>query len=308
MTKQYCRLLFCFLTHFIFLEMDAQLISAEKEWKTYYPIWDTFEGVIEYETTRTFFFEGDTLIDDQLYQQLHYYNDSIRTAETEIFYYAPMREQDRKVYFYQEGTTGFERMIYNFNMEVNDTILDSYDDVGLPISLVVDSISFIEIKGIPKKIYFIHLYYSSGSGLHNIVIEDYGNLRNGILYPDCFYFTGSSECGHELLCVYEQAELVFMHPEQDFCFVDTSVSSEDIYQSKSVRVFPNPFDSFLNIKLDNSHDNSVLTIYDSAGNQRMKIDLSKTYDPIDLNSLENGLYIIHLGNVKKNIIRKIIKG
>ena len=113
--------------------------------------------------------KGDTIIHDISYKKV--YKDYNNCSANPANYEAAIREENKRVYVVRSGEQ-HERLIYDFNMEVGDSIgIDTYHDYK------VSKIDTVEIAGKLRKCY--NCFYSSYG-----IIEGIGNLDgNFFLYP-----------------------------------------------------------------------------------------------------------------------------
>lgn len=76
----------------------------------------------------------------------------------------------------------------------------------------------------------------------------------------------------------------------------------------SFSIFPNPSNGIFNISLENTMENSKISVYDLNGRNVYK---SKTLDTnkkeLDLNHLQSGIYILNISIGKSNYSQKIVK-
>jgi hypothetical protein len=67
---------------------------------------------------------------------------------------------------------------------------------------------------------------------------------------------------------------------------------ENPWQKEDVKVYPNPFNSNLKIKLPSTEINSIIMVYDLSGRTLMQIETSENITSLDLSSLQPGTYIL----------------
>ncbi len=79
----------------------------------------------------------------------------------------------------------------------------------------------------------------------------------------------------------------------------------------AVKVMPNPFDTYLNIKWKKETINPIIRLYDASG-RLIKTWTNKSYNENesfqeDTNDLSKGIYFLHIQNGKESIYTKVIK-
>ncbi|TSA31709.1 MAG: T9SS C-terminal target domain-containing protein [Porphyromonadaceae bacterium] len=85
-----------------------------------------------------------------------------------------------------------------------------------------------------------------------------------------------------------------------------SVPENDV--SDKVRIFPNPFSSFINIYFGENNKNSSLSIFDATGKTVMKITSVNSEYKVQASELSPGIYFYEIVNKQKEIFRgKLIK-
>jgi len=171
---------------------------------------------------------------------------------------------------------------------------------------VVDSTDLMQINGETKKIYFINYVDSTNSELYTVVLEDFGNLYTGPTYPWCFN-TNNYECFHELLCIYQGDILVYTNPNETSCYINTLVAVKEIQYPITLSVYPNPFNSFLNIQINETLEGYTLEVFDTSGKLRgKKYDVNNS-DSINLEFLESGFYILSFQSQGRRHFERILK-
>jgi hypothetical protein len=81
-----------------------------------------------------------------------------------------------------------------------------------------------------------------------------------------------------------------------------NVQFEDVYS-----IYPNPARSAISIQTEYTAINSQYTILDNAGKEILKGDLNNKTTNIDISNLENGFYLIQLGDKLNKATFKLIK-
>jgi hypothetical protein len=75
--------------------------------------------------------------------------------------------------------------------------------------------------------------------------------------------------------------------------------------NKDVYIYPNPVSKLLNLALDGSP--SVLALYNSGGQQLLKLNTKDTKATIDMSKYLTGIYILKITTSDKSIIKKVMK-
>jgi hypothetical protein len=171
-------------------------------------------------TTSYFKFTGDTTIKAKDYFVLYECNDVKRKIWRINSYW---REKNDSVFQYNTNT-GNEDLMYDFILTENDTFL-----VNEQITLYVDSVRMKEWGEKLRK----HWYLSS-SGFEQcgttVWIEGVGNIDLFLLSTNCNLVGAITS----LLCFTENNKLVYQNPEYNDCYINSSVSAQNISITDSV--------------------------------------------------------------------------
>ena len=169
-------------------------------------------------------FDIDTIIDDQIYQKVWISEDEEHQEWN--FYGTFIREDDGQV-FYRE-IFGEEGLIYNFNLEIGDSvIIDNPRTPGM-LKLFFTEIDSVEIANgyrerwkLVSNTYENSEYWIRGIGSQTGVINSGTGVYGGL-------------CGsYTLLCQKHDSELVYQNPEYNSCYIlTTNVNNNDVIQKQ----------------------------------------------------------------------------
>ncbi len=169
-------------------------------------------------------FDIDTIIDDQIYQKVWISEDEEHQEWN--FYGAFIREKDGQV-FYRE-MFGEEGLIYNFNLEIGDSvIIDNPRTPGM-LKLFFTEIDSVEIANgyrerwkLVSNTYENSEYWIRGIGSQTGVINSGTGVYGGL-------------CGsYTLLCQKYDDELIYQNPEYNSCYIlTTNVNNNDMVQEQ----------------------------------------------------------------------------
>ncbi|NOY96965.1 MAG: T9SS type A sorting domain-containing protein [Chlorobi bacterium] len=244
--------------------------------------WDTIYSTITYK------FTGDTIINDTIYKKVLISEEGIPTNWE--FYGAIREDENNKVWFYPTIGMIEERLMYDFSVNVGDTI-ENYATV-----MVVDSIAYKEINGEDRK----HIYFSyiDFSPFKEIWIEGIGSNR-GVLQSGTAGMMGGWTW---FLCMSENGELVYMNPNYNSCYLISTDVKETSYPE--INIFPNPANNILIVENLSHTLVKSIKLVDLKGN--IIKEFSTDQENLNLNGIKPGSYILMLktenGTVKKKII------
>jgi hypothetical protein len=178
-------------------------------------------------------FAGDTTINGIAYKKIWQAEDQNHSN----WYLSGFIRQDSAGNVFARNTQGIEGMIYNFNLEVNDSISIHNPFFGLEFTTHVSQIDTIVIQpgGISRK--RITLAPSSWGGNNEYWIEGVGSVA-GILWSGlhAFSLTGAK---YDLSCHWQNGNLVFKTNIFTGCYVST-VSVDVNEAGEILTIYPLP--------------------------------------------------------------------
>ena len=250
-------------------------------------------GNINYVETQYVYFEGDSTVDAISYKKVFLCNDKLHEN---IKYEGLMREQDKKTYFIPANSET-EYLLYDFSLEEGM----GFEYMG--ISFYVKNTDIVEINGVSlKQIQLAEVSVPDYSAMRATWIETIGSL-NGLFYPNGML----NGVKRELLCYYQNDELIYKNPIYSKCYYDNpdDIDSIQTIVIDDYNIYPNPVDDILTI-FSSNNTISYIEIFDILGEKVY----SQTYDnnTIDISSFSKGSYMLKVYDTNKQIsIFKIIK-
>lgn len=175
--------------------------------------------------------EGDTLVNDTHYKKV------MRKLSSETLYwhgttesyslYGLIREEPEGKVFYQPIDQDTVYLLYDFSMNVNDTVLMRYAQSPNPLANVtirIDSITTQYIAGAERRVYYVSSKSNDGFPAEwrwlNTWIEGIGATEGLLNSCHCTNCGGGTQ--HKLLCYHEEGELLYMDSEYNTCMVDNT--------------------------------------------------------------------------------------
>lgn len=203
-----------------------------------------------------------------------------------------------KVYFLNQSIDAAEHVLYDYNLQLSDTIV-----YHCPWTTFTDSVARIDstlINGVYHKVWFLMTKHHGTLILRQYtVVEGLGCLRNP-------YFPAYGACtdGAEWLLCFSQTGVypAFTSPLLD-CSGDTSSFTNSTFCSttmavaqpqptKQLSIYPNP--AFDEIVIDEVAPNSKFIISDLVGRQVMYGTLQNGHSTLAVNCLKSGSYQISI--------------
>ena len=250
------------------MTMKAQdyhpIVEDGKQWNVLftYP-WSPPEPPHRY--TDIYKIEGDTLVDGVPYKVMYATRNEDLTGWN---LWGFLRETEDGQVFSRRPSTSDEYLLYDFSMEVGDTICMC--DYGFyECCMVVVEKGEILVNEEPRQ--QIVLEYPFGNGEQEVWIEGIGSLY-GIIDSGSLFLVGGST---DLLCYYEDGDLIwqnsypsinscyFVYPSQhgDLVISPTTLTFESYYESQTIHLI-NQTDNPVTISdIDIQPNNNMLIVY-----------------------------------------------
>jgi hypothetical protein len=118
----------------------------------------------------------------------------------------------------------------------------------------------------------------------------------------------------EIMDFVRQSASQYSTPDYDYGYgipdLSLALSMGLSFQEENVtelKIFPNPVNHILYIKVPEDFEQSNLTFHDVLGKLVLEINMTETINPIDVSSLASGLYIINLQSEQSTKTFKLIK-
>jgi hypothetical protein len=232
-------------------------------------------------------------------------------------YIGAMRTERKSYYFIPKGNLE-ERLIYDFNLSINDTVpLGFYP---APASYkIIDDTSTITLNDGTTRVHFRAKILDSLGNFVSFCFYDEGvGDTKSLVHPD-LYAVQSYDGGFERLTYCENGELLYSLPglywePGNDCDFTVSIKQWALGSNNNLIVTPNPFFgnsfSFKLKTLDNLTKEYSLRIYNNIGKEVFsnKIPLqSNRHQSLDIN-LSPGMYLLVLTDGDKSFFTaKIIK-
>ncbi len=245
--------------------------------------------------TQYVYFDGDSVVAEHSYKKVFSCDDKLHEN---IKYEGLIREQNQKTYFISANSET-EYLLYDFSLE--EGMIFNYIEIPeYPVSLYVKKVDFVEIGGVqlkqiqltepPPYDYFVRATW----------IENIGSLY-GLFYPCGMLKTGSLR---ELLCYFQNDELVYKNPVYSECYYDNLTSVQTVVIDDCY-IYPNPFKNIVFISTNNV---GYVEIFDVLGKTVYYSEINIGINEISTSYFLKGIYFIKI-HQKDNSINsfKIIK-
>ena len=275
------------------------LVQEGKMWSILDATWHyNPDSPIPYYTydTKHFMFQGDTIISDVAYKKIYSSNQENPIYPQDYYLSTFMREDENKKVF-QIKRNGFgeqwEELLYDFSLEVGDTVPEELYYCGSNCSLIVEVSDEIMLNGEVRKV-----FHFSRNGF---IMEDYWIEGIGSNYGPFIPF-GSEITGgfYRLLCFHENNELMFYNEEYQTCHKKTGINAYD----NQIIIYPNPTKDRLYIEMKANLNIHAITLINIQGQIVRGYESSATQ--LDVSGIAEGIYFLKLSSSEGDIVKKIL--
>ncbi len=283
---------FTLLTLAIFVILTGysqNFIDENKQWNVIYET-----GMPDITITQIYTIEGDTVINDLMYQQLWESKDSLSTRFIKGF----LREANKQVFYLSASgytKTYTEGLLYDFNLQVGDTTTIA-NDFGV-VDIVVWDIDTIEYAGVPHKRWKVA---NRDGGNPDYWIEDVGSV-NGLIYS---LFWEVIVCpSWQLSCCYQNDELVYKNPHYAACYIEEGLGVENNTDNLYINLSPNPVQQGNSFYIANTLQVQHIAIYTISGQLVKEMPVSDNVKiEISTQDMLKGLYLVRLTTKNDKIL------
>ena len=258
--------------------------------------------------------KGDSLYGSYSYKKYYAVNDSNLSIATYTFL-AIVRQDipNKKVFAIKSGTT-YERLLYNFNLTLNDSVRVTPLDYAYPGTTGYGSNGY-RLKVIVKDSVLINSQYRkrlelkeyNGLGYPEYWIEGVGSTL-GILSSGGSGYLSADACIPFLLCQKYNGVLNYLNTTYNTCIPQICTGAginEFKNKNEGLKFYPNPTNGIINIEVENANKIKVVNV---LGELVKHEDLKFKQQSIDISSLQNGIYFLQVFNKDKLIgTAKIVK-
>ena len=271
--------------------------------QTYYPLVDTnkvWNELIEWADGITFTnyitkFTSDTVINSFHYKKVLITYDSAQINWTNNGY---IREDSTKKVFLKEEPDSADKLLYDFNIGLNDTVTLPYIPAYFG-SLKVEAIDSVNIYGHERKRF--HLSWVQDTMVVDIWVEGIGSMR-GVLTTLNLGIPNSQD--DVLLCFTENDTLKYINPVYNTCYysgVGIHGYNTNLFATE---IFPNPATSNITIEIS---QNSAIEILNIEGQLIKAIAARDNKISIDVSALPCGVYFVKIKTEKGVAVKKFVK-
>jgi len=265
-----------------FSATGQKIVNLENSWNVLYKA----QG---YTSTRCYKFMFDTLIDSYAYNIL-YYSESNKFDSINALPIALMRQEKKEVYmrYFEEEE---EHLLYDFNINIYDTVELGSINAMLDLSFRVDTIDYVKVGDESRKRFHLRPIIDMATTKRQYWIEGIGSSMGLLELATTQYLDHTTE----LLCFKKNDTLQWNGPLQR-CFISNKPpEAKMLIKSKDNKAF-----ATFTIKEELLSSNFKIIIYDMDGEKIAERKIKNKKD-LSFKKLKQGEYIIQLTDLFNRI-------
>jgi hypothetical protein len=234
--------------------------------------------------TNSYKFSGDTVIQSVAYKKLLESKDSIPNHWRTIGY--AREDLEKGIYLGLVSNTWKEYLLYDYNLELNDTVkIPSLYGPQDSSYYIVSNIEDVLIAGIVRKKYL--LVYPEYSNFTETWIEGIGSL-SGILRTGFNCLCKSNT----LLCCTNGDDLIYKNPEYDRCYYSVNPTvGFNTFQSNQFKVIQGFSNQQIILQFPDAKPRDI-SVFNSAGVLVDAINASEAVELLNISNYQAGLYLV----------------
>jgi hypothetical protein len=265
--------------------------SEDQRWSYASAIYGWIIGVEQVFVTGETNYDGrDCLVFEQYIEGVEFMGTDVQSTSIEVYAY----EENDVVYVHFNESW---QAIYDFNMEIGDTLFYTPFECEEPTFYEVLDIGTVEIDGQELRMQTIWL---DGTFAPSFIVEKIGYLESEGTEPGTFY--GGYVFINEVYgCVLDlfpsrnfhcyKDELIDYNPEDNDCaFISTA--TQELPSLGTLRLSPNPTIDFLYLEIEQWSEVQELRIFSTSGKLMWKTE--QRSEIIDVQSFPTGIYFLQI--------------
>lgn len=251
---------------------------------------------------------SDTIIEGQTCRKLGGSNLSWQCGEDYVMY-DYVYEDNGQVYHWNRHTANFE-LLYDFNKNAGESWQVPYfcgglDNQNCPadtFSVIVDSVSYVEINNLSLKVQHVSLESENLGGYVFTIYEGIGCIDHFYFLKEDFCFT-IHDYFRGLRCFDSPIDGSFpFFTDDGQCDMIVGLAQE--LNTSEVSIFPNPFTDEVIIEAEGTFS---ITLYDLIGRQLFVQKDVHQRTSMDLKNYLPGTYFISIHQGDSRLMQKVIK-
>ena len=293
MKKIYFAILILFTIHPTFSQVNDYFLN-NPQWKIKYQVFSGSDctGWVD---TYNYNENGDTIIGSLTYKKIikkgiyspvdffcnPYSPASYTNSNPSCF----IRSAGKQMYVIEPGSTT-EELLYDFNLNIGDTIPLSYTNLGYTLFTVSSIDSVFTPFGYRKR------FALNPSGY---LYEGIGSSAGLVEEMNTMFLHGTSD----LLC-FSLNDISYVPTTGSSC--NMIVGIDDIGMKETAIAFPNPFSNSTTIQFNHTLNGATMNLYNSIGATIKSINISRESLVIERGNLSSGIYYYQILQENGNVL------
>ena len=257
------------------------IVDTTKQWSVvqywFYTDWPTEDRFAAF--TTGYRFRGDTVINNYHYKFLEECKDSL----FEDWYRSDYLMRDDSAGRVYISDYQIEKLLYDYNLEANDTIwifnLDNLSYCEGPI--IIDSVGSEFIAGKERKV-----FYWWGLPFY---VEGFGTYRGPL---GIFTTYNVANCSWDLTCFQQNNEMLYQSEDNCYIYFDLTGIPDSPIRNR-MKIYPNPASSQLHISVNGQQQTVSVAIINMQG-QIIAQQAMQLPGSLPIGHLPSGYYLLRL--------------
>lgn len=245
----------------------------------------------------SYLIEGDSLINGVIYKKMWrtYENPNANNWVLPIY----IREDSTKKVFQFNGVNN-ENLIYDFGIEIGDTLASSYIPTEYATVEAIDSILLND--GTKRKRLDLISITCPNFNDDEYWIDEIGGINHALTFIHEFCITDVSA---HLQCFSKNGDLLYGPRYGEQCFI---INSTNELKQNALKIFPNPTQNILNLEYDENIKIEKVNIFDFQGQVIKSLPIENQISQINISDIPNGVYFIKIETQNEQFVfKKFIK-
>jgi hypothetical protein len=252
--------------------------------------------------------KGDSIYNSITYKKYYTTTDTNLTPSSLQFVGLVRQDIPNKKIYGIASTYTTEALMYNFNLNVNDTLQVKpliYFFWQTPRRIKVSAKDSVFVNGQYRKRLTLVTNVPFGASYPETWIEGIGSscgpLSSGLADPPVICL-----CFPTLLCQKKNGSTIYVNPVHNSCYktVCFGTGVKELTNNDNWKIYPNPTSNILNIDIKENIQN--ISVYNSNNQLVDNIEINKINKTIDFSKVSKGIYFIRISTPNKTVDKKVI--
>ena len=181
--------------------------------------------------------------------------------------------------YYLPGVDSTERLIYDFTLQVGDTIPMQSPNFSNTVISSIDTIAFF---GVQAKRFFVDVGDSS-LDFFNFIVEGMGGSNGLTYFQPIFFWLGGEVFSTNISCFHYQ-DSIYAPYDGECPFIEFVSAVDPISENHTLTLSPNPTQGLFTVTISEELLGATCTIFDCLGRKAQTFKLTELQTTAQLNS------------------------